>query len=145
MNKTKIVLIIIGFSLLLLIWAINQPKNPEIAGIIEPAQQLLKVDSDAFFNQISTDNVVILDIRTPEEYSSGHIENAVNVDYYAADFINKLEKLDKNATYMVYCRSGNRSGSTVTQMEKLGFKSVYELNGGINAWLKAGNHVCKNC
>ncbi len=145
MNRIKTLLLIAVALIILVLLVYPAVGSPELAGISEVKQQLIKVDSDEFSKKINTDNVVILDIRTPEEYASGHLENAINIDFYAADFSAKLQQLNKETTYMVYCRSGNRSSSAFKQMEQLGFKSIYELNGGINSWIKYGNSVCKNC
>lgn len=87
-----------------------------------------------------TDNpaAVILDVRTPEEFAEGHLDGAVNIDFYAADFQDTLAGLDSSADYVVYCRSGNRSGQTTAMMSELGFASVHDVNGGIVAWTEAG-------
>ena len=83
-------------------------------------------------------DLVVLDVRTPEEFAEGHLANAVNVDFYAADFSSQLAALDPDARYVLYCRSGNRSGQTVDMMDELGFSDVVEVNGGILAWEQAG-------
>ncbi len=83
-------------------------------------------------------NFVILDVRTPQEFQSGHIQGAINIDFYAPDFPQQLDKLDKSKVYVLYCRSGNRSSKTVPLMKKLGFQTVYEIQGGIKAWSARG-------
>jgi rhodanese-related sulfurtransferase len=83
----------------------------------------------------------LIDIRTPEEYRSGHLKGAQLIDFYAADFYPKLEKLDKNQPVLIYCRSANRSGQAVMKMKQMGFKQVYNMKGGINAWIGAGYPV----
>ena len=77
---------------------------------------------------------VILDVRTPEEYAEGHLAGAILLDFYAADFEDELDKLDKNKAYVVYCRSGSRSGQSVDIMEDLDFMEVYDVDGGILQW-----------
>jgi rhodanese-related sulfurtransferase len=77
---------------------------------------------------------VILDVRTPEEFASEHIEKAVNLDYYSGTFKNDLDQLDKNSAYLIYCRSGNRSGNTLNMMKDLDFREVYNMLGGIVNW-----------
>ncbi len=77
---------------------------------------------------------VIIDVRTPEEFTGGHIENAVNLDSYSEAFRDELNKLNKNKTYIIYCRSGGRSGNALDVMEELGFREVYNILGGINSW-----------
>ena len=81
---------------------------------------------------------VVLDIRTPEEYNEGIIEGAVNIDFYADDFAVQLDSLDKDAHYVVYCRSGNRSGQANSTFEELGFTNVTEIDGGIANWYNEG-------
>ena len=84
------------------------------------------------------DDLVILDVRTPEEYAEGHLDGAVLVDFYDADFADQLAELDPDVPYLVYCRSGNRSGQTLPLMEQLGFGSASDIDGGILAWADAG-------
>ena len=84
------------------------------------------------------EGLVVLDVRTPEEFYSGHIAAAVNVDFYEPSFAAALEALDRDTPYFVYCRSGNRSGETVTAMKELGFTEIYELEDGINSWAEVG-------
>lgn len=79
-------------------------------------------------------NFVILDVRTPEEFLSEYIENAVNLDYYSDTFRNDLDKLDKNKTYFIYCRSGRRSENALNIMKELDFREVYNILGGIIKW-----------
>ena len=83
-------------------------------------------------------NFVILDVRTPEEFLGEYIENAVNLDYYSDTFRNDLDKLDKNKTYLIYCRSGRRSENTLNIMEELDFREVYNMLGGIIKWKSEG-------
>jgi rhodanese-related sulfurtransferase len=83
-------------------------------------------------------DVVVLDVRTPEEFADARIAGAINVDYYAADFRDQLDELDKEATYVLYCQSGNRSEDANRIMRDLGFAEVYEVDGGIVAWNGAG-------
>jgi rhodanese-related sulfurtransferase len=81
---------------------------------------------------------VVLDIRTPEEFNEGIIEGAINIDFYANDFAVQLDTLDKDAHYVVYCRSGNRSGQASSIFEELGFTNVTEIDGGITDWSNEG-------
>tara|TARA_B100000519_G_C14131358_1_gene385358 strand:+ start:473 stop:883 length:411 start_codon:yes stop_codon:yes gene_type:complete len=83
-------------------------------------------------------SMVILDIRTPEEHAGSHIQDSLLIDYLGDDFKASLSKLDKEKVYLIHCRSGGRSSSAFDLMKKLGFKSVYHLDGGIIAWKKAG-------
>jgi rhodanese-related sulfurtransferase len=81
---------------------------------------------------------VVLDVRTPGEFAQGHIEGAVLVDYLSPGFRQEMEGLDKTKTYLVYCRTGNRSTSAVGIMSELGFRSTYHLEGGMVRWLEEG-------
>jgi rhodanese-related sulfurtransferase len=81
---------------------------------------------------------VILDIRTPPEYKKERLLNSVQIDYYSKSFTHRLNKLDKNKTYLVYCRSGNRSGRALSIFKSMGFKNVYNMDQGINGWRRAG-------
>jgi rhodanese-related sulfurtransferase len=76
----------------------------------------------------------IIDIRTPSEYAAVHIANAVLIDYYSDAFEQELDKLDRQETYLVYCRSGNRSGNAMIVFKDLGFIHVYDMGGGISSW-----------
>ncbi len=83
-------------------------------------------------------NLVILDVRTPEEFLGEHIENAINLDYYSDTFRNDLDKLDKDKTYLIYCRSGRRSEDALNVMKELDFREVYNVLGGITRWKSSG-------
>ena len=82
--------------------------------------------------------VVILDVRTAGEYISGHIDGAINIDVEGMRFDSEIAKLDRTVTYAVYCHSGRRSGIAVSKMESAGFTSLFNLDGGIQAWQSAG-------
>ena len=78
---------------------------------------------------------VIIDVRTDDEFSTGYIEGAVNIDFYmGSKFISEIDKLDKSKSYFIYCKSGARSGQTCELMKQKGFKKVYNLEGGILGW-----------
>jgi rhodanese-related sulfurtransferase len=80
----------------------------------------------------------VLDVRTPDEFASGHIPGAVNIDFHAGDFEQKIAALDKTASYLVHCASGNRSRQSLPLFEKQGFQHIYHLDGGLHAWENAG-------
>jgi rhodanese-related sulfurtransferase len=77
---------------------------------------------------------IILDVRTLQEFKQARIAEAINIDFYAKSFRSELEKLDKKNMYLVYCRSGNRSGKTLRTMKKLNFTHAYNMTGGIAGW-----------
>ncbi|MCZ8355176.1 MAG: rhodanese-like domain-containing protein [Cyclobacteriaceae bacterium] len=106
--------------------------------------QSLKVVDVATFEKLTKDkNVFLLDVRTPNEYKNGHLKGATLIDFYQSDFKQKLAKLDKQKTILVYCKSGGRSNNTGTILKEMGFKDVYDLQGGITAWEKAGKPIEK--
>ncbi len=81
---------------------------------------------------------VIIDLRTPQEFKSGHLEGAINMDYYSNGFACNLAPLDKNITNIIYCRKGIRGGLALKIMNDLGFKEVYNIAGGLTLWAQEG-------
>lgn len=84
---------------------------------------------------------VILDVRTPEEVAEGHLAGAKNIDVQDELFQQNIEQLDKNKTYLLYCRSGKRTAVAGAKMKAAGFKKVYMLDGGITSWKEKGKPV----
>lgn len=82
-------------------------------------------------------DLVILDVRTQEEFDEGHIEGAVVLDFYRDDFAEELATFDPDVPYVLYCRSGNRSSGAREIMAELGFRSVEDIDGGIVGWQAA--------
>jgi len=97
-----------------------------------------------FSAKVAEAGVITLDVRTPGEFMSGFIQGAQNIDFQSGNFENEIAALDKNATYAVYCRSGNRSGQAVKVMHDAGFHNVYNLNGGVIDWANAGLPLVNN-
>jgi rhodanese-related sulfurtransferase len=97
-----------------------------------------------FSSKVAEAGVITLDVRTPGEYAEGHLEGAQLIDFQSGNFENEISSLDKNATYAVYCRSGNRSGQAVKVMHDAGFHNVYNLNGGVIDWANAGLPLVNN-
>jgi rhodanese-related sulfurtransferase len=91
-----------------------------------------------FSQKITEPDVIILDVRTPEEFASGHIEGALNIDFNGGDFANEITRLNPSENYAIYCRSGSRSGQAASIMHKAGFHDVSNLNGGVIDWTNAG-------
>ena len=97
-----------------------------------------------FSTKVAEASVITLDVRTPGEFMSGFIKGAKNIDFQSGNFENEIASLDKNKTYAVYCRSGNRSGQAVKVMHDAGFHNVYNLNGGVVDWTNAGMPLVTN-
>ena|SRR3989344_4619743 len=93
------------------------------------------------FELISKKNVILLDTRTLEEYQEVHIKNSILIDLTNPGFINEIKKLDKNKTYLLYCHTGGRSTYITHLMLQLGFKNVFNIEGGILAWENSGFQV----
>jgi thioredoxin 1 len=85
----------------------------------------------------------LVDVRTQQEFVQGHLPNARLIDYHSDDFKDRLSKLDKSKPVFVYCLAGSRSKAAVNVLSALGFKEIYDLQGGIQAWQKASKPVVK--
>ncbi len=91
-----------------------------------------------FSQKITEPGVIIVDVRTPEEFASGHIEGALNIDFNSGNFANEITRLNPSETYAIYCRSGSRSGQAASIMHEAGFHDVSNLNGGVIDWTNDG-------
>lgn len=109
----------------------DQPAALDGVSVVSP-------DEAAVILAHPPDDLVVLDVRTAEEFAEGHLSEATMLDFYAPDFADRLAGLDRNVPYLVYCRSGNRSGQTRALMDDLGFTQVADVDGGIAAWTDAG-------
>lgn len=119
-----------------LLWNASSTNGPSFGKIAAPQAYDLLRRSDA------SADLVMLDVRTAEEHALGYLpaleQEGLNLDFYATDFQTQLSQLDREQTYLVYCRSGNRSSQTVALMQKMGFKRLYNLEGGVLAWEAQG-------
>jgi rhodanese-related sulfurtransferase len=96
------------------------------------------------FDKLRSDkNAVVLDVRTPKEFAAGHLPGATNIDWNGPDFAQKVSALDKNKAYLLHCGAGRRSASAADKMSTMDFPKLYNLEGGFNAWQKAGKPVEK--
>lgn len=111
-----------------------------LAGCIERDSRLLEPRAAYEFMERNRGKAdfLLLDVRTPGEFMQGYIEGAVLLDYYAPDFRERFAALDRKATILTYCRSGNRSSSVLALADELGFERVFDLRGGIMAWKSEG-------
>ncbi len=99
---------------------------------------------EEFSTKAAEPGVVTLDVRTPGEFAEGYIQGARLIDFQSGNFESEIATLDKNATYAVYCRSGNRSGQAVKVMQEAGFTNVFNMNGGVIDWVNAGLPLVRN-
>jgi rhodanese-related sulfurtransferase len=115
-----------------------------LTGCSSSAAGVTNMNVSDFSKKITESGVVTLDVRTPGEFMTGHIEGAQNIDFESGSFKSDIESLDKNGTYAVYCRSGNRSGQAVAIMHEAGFHNVYNLEGGVIDWTAQGMALVNN-
>ncbi len=101
------------------------------------------VSANEFQQIIAQGNVVVIDVRTPNEYAQGHIKGAKLINLYDPNFNAQIAELDKETPTLVYCRSGRRSGSAMRKMKSAGFNTVYNLSGGIGAWMSTGGQIVR--
>jgi len=100
---------------------------------VQEAPQIQIVEKETF-QELMTQEVQLIDIRTPAEFEAGFIGSAININYNAADFAEQISKLDRDKPVLVYCAVGGRSALAAKVFESLGFKTIYDLKGGYNAW-----------
>lgn len=126
--RTLTVLIL---ALSVLVAACSSDTTTQSIELVSPAEAAQVIADDPA-------DLVVLDIRTPEEFAQARLADATLVDFYEDDFAAQLDTLDKDVPYVVYCNSGNRSSEAVKTMEDLGFVEVYEIDGGIVNWYDQG-------
>lgn len=119
------------FTLLLFFFAIGFLSNSAQAQLNVKKHTL---SAKKFERKSKKENAVLLDVRTEKEFAEGHLPGATLMDVQKEDFATKLAGLDKNKTYLVYCRSGRRSQKAIEQMHEAGFRNVYHLKGGYLDW-----------
>ncbi|MEP1489764.1 MAG: rhodanese-like domain-containing protein [Algibacter sp.] len=90
---------------------------------------------------LKLDDVQLIDVRTPEEYKTGFIADAQNIDFYSSTFAEDISKLDKSKPVLLYCKSGGRSAKCAKKLLKAGFVKIYDLEGGISKWEHSGLKV----
>ena len=104
----------------------------------------ISVISDAQFTEIQDTDYILVDVRTAEEYESGHIQDAVNFDFYSESFQNDILSLDNSESIVLYCRTQNRSTKTANYLKENGYQEITVLEGGITSWVKNGNDLVYN-
>ena len=137
-NKTVIALLL-SFSVASVACAADAKDEKKPSAEKKEAKGFKNVDV-AEFEKLRTDKKnIVLDVRTQKEFEAGHIPGAVNIDVNAADFPEKVARLEKNKTYLVHCAAGVRSAKACDKMSHLAFPKLYNLEGGFKAWETAGN------
>ena len=108
------------------------------------SESINQMNSDELIEFIELNDAILVDVRTEDEYNSGYIESSLNIDYYSNEFSVNADKLDKNTPIILYSRSGKRSSMSANKILKIGFKEIYNLEGGILEWIEEGNAVIFN-
>jgi rhodanese-related sulfurtransferase len=131
-RRPFVVCLLLGILVMISVVASGNGPGQVIESIIpEEAYYIIKDSKERC-------DFVILDIRTPDEYARQRIENAINIDYHSETFEKDLDKLDKEKTYIIYCRTGERTGNALNTFRDLGFREVYNMLWGIKAWIQEG-------
>ena len=123
MNRIAILSLIFSFSCELL-------SSPEI-----------NIISESDFIELQDSDYTLIDVRTQDEFDLGHINSAINLDFYSDTFKNDILALHKNETIVLYCRTNNRSSKTATILQENGYRDILVIKGGINEWVKNGNDI----
>lgn len=114
-----------------------EETNAQTTGVI--VQQDISVEEAS--KMMNEGDVIFVDVRSLDEFSTGHIEGALNIDVSSVGFDEKIAELDKSKTYVVYCQSGRRSARSSELMVDVGFKTVYNVLGGVSEWKNSGYDV----
>ncbi|NCT17390.1 MAG: rhodanese-like domain-containing protein [Flavobacteriaceae bacterium CG_4_8_14_3_um_filter_34_10] len=98
-------------------------------------EQVELLDAPTYKTAITSKNVQLVDVRTPQEYAKGHIEGSINIDFFETEVFNKkFETLDKEKPVYIYCHSGGRSNKAAKLLLKMGFTKIFDLKGGYASW-----------
>lgn len=111
--------------------------------VTHPQEEIAEDISPAKFNSLISEKAIVLDVRTPNEFQSGHIKDAVNIDFFSEDFMNQVQQLDKSKVLLIHCASGGRSSKAMNKLKGKGFAALYNMLGGMNAWKNNGLPVEK--
>ena len=115
---------------LIFIFSCEQLNSPEI-----------NIISESDFVEIQDLDYTLIDVRTQDEFDLGHIDSAINLDFYSDTFQNEILSLPKNEKIVLYCRTNNRSSKTATILKENGYKDIFVIRGGITEWVKNGNDI----
>ena len=101
----------------------------------------INIISESDFVEIQDSDYTLIDVRTQDEFDLGHIDSAINLDFYSDTFQNEILSLPKNEKIVLYCRTNNRSSKTATILKENGYKDIFVIRGGITEWVKNGNDI----
>ena len=106
---------------------------------INPSE--INIISESDFIELQDSDYTLIDVRTQEEFDLGHIDSAINLDFYSDSFQNDILSLPKNETIVIYCRTNNRSSKTAAILKENGYREILVIRGGITEWVKKGNDI----
>jgi len=131
--------------LLISLYACSGNSNPTATTteIVQQKEVIVDLNVSQFNDLMTTEKGTVLDVRTPEEWAEGTISNAEKMNFYDADFSQQIEALDKTKPVFVYCKKGGRSAGAAEVLRDNGFTKIYNLDGGITAWINEGQEVIK--
>lgn len=139
MKKTTIIITVLAISFLFLLTACQNTNSntnncsTSLTGTCEEKT----INVNEFKTMIDKENPLIIDIRTPEEYNEGHIEDAININFYESNFFEEIKKIETDQNILIYCRSGHRSGLAMKGLKGEMTTNLYDLEGGILSWEEA--------
>jgi rhodanese-related sulfurtransferase len=134
-----LIVVLLGFSVATVASAADSKDEKKPPATTKEAKSFNNIDVAEFEKLRADKKNIVLDVRTQKEFEKGHIPGAVNIDVNAADFPEKIARLEKNKTYLVHCAAGVRSAKACEKMSHLDFPKLYNLEGGFKAWEPAGN------
>ena len=156
MIKRILMNLLLGSAMIAVLGACGAPENnstaaqgndhehaQEIAQVQEVEGTWEDINTSSFSQHMSDEGAVVVDVRTDEEVAEGMIPNSIQIEFNSAEFNSKFEQLDKSSPILLYCASGGRSGKSMKMLKDMGFQTVYNLEGGIGAWMAAEMPITK--
>ncbi|WP_298761612.1 rhodanese-like domain-containing protein [uncultured Psychroserpens sp.] len=107
----------------------------------EPQSEIKMISAEEMQSRLELEDIQLVDVRTPEEYKEGFIEQSQNIDFRSPTFDEDIAKLDKTKPVIVYCKSGGRSSRCSKELKEKGFVKIYDLEGGFEKWKFGGNPI----
>ena len=123
----RLALVVAVIAVAILVGCLSQAYSSLNDITLSKAKELIEANA-------GNSSFVLLDVRTPQEFESGHLSGAVNIDYYAKDFRDQIGKMNKSNTYLIYCRTGRRGAEAANILKGMGFNSTYNMQWGIESW-----------
>lgn len=118
-------------------------EKKNLTEVKQPKENIAKDISVEEYKNMISDKSIILDVRTPEEFVKGHLDGAININYFDENFIEQVSSLDKSKALLIHCAAGGRSAKAMNSLKDKGFSKLYNMLGGYNAWVGAGHSVVK--